>query len=96
MIPSFITFMRSDLLSGRYTSLSNYLRYSGAASLPGVVISYTISAMEVRFVERRGASVERTIARVCALVGGVFAVRAIMNEDGECDDSNPILILLVQ
>ena len=35
--------------------------------------------MKVEFTEQRGASLMQTIARVCALVGGVFTVAGIVD-----------------
>jgi hypothetical protein len=40
------------------------------AALPGVYFSYDISSLKVELTERRGASVLRSIARVCAVRGG--------------------------
>jgi len=52
---------------------------SGPGSLPGVYFAYDISGQKVELTEHRGAGLLRGIARVCALVGGVFTVAGIID-----------------
>ena len=47
--------------------------------MPGVYFAYDISGQKVELTEHRGAGLLRGIARVCALVGGVFTVAGIID-----------------
>jgi hypothetical protein len=44
-----------------------------------VFIAYDIAGQEVVFTERRGAGLLRSVARICALIGGVFTVAGILD-----------------
>ena len=54
--------------------------HSGQHQLPGVFLNYDISGMKVELVEQHGASLSGTVARVCALVGGVTTVANIIDK----------------
>jgi hypothetical protein len=53
---------------------------SAGAALPGVFLSYDISSLKVELTEARGASVLRSVARICALVGGVHTVAGMVDK----------------
>jgi len=54
-------------------------RAGSRSSLPGVLLQYDIVGQKVVLTERRGAGLLRAVARVCALVGGVFTVAGIVD-----------------
>ena len=53
---------------------------SGNHQMPGVFLAYDISGIKVTFTEQHGASLIGSVARICALAGGVMTVASMIDK----------------
>ena len=84
MVPSSFRGLNGSVVHSNLFSVTEHSRRlhwdSQQHALPGVFLSYDISSLKVELTERRGASFLRSIARVCALVGGVHTVAGMVDK----------------
>ena len=84
MVPSSYTALNGSVTLSNLFSVTEHFHplhwHSGQHQLPGVFLNYDISGMKVELVEQHGASLSGTVARVCALVGGVTTVANIIDK----------------
>lgn len=84
VVPSTYTAINGSVTLSNLYSVTEHFHplhwHSGQNQLPGVFFAYDISGMKVTFTEQHGASLTGSIARICALVGGVMTVANIIDK----------------
>ncbi|KAL1515783.1 hypothetical protein AB1Y20_002399 [Prymnesium parvum] len=84
VVPSEFVALNGSVVKSNLFSVTEHARTlhweTQGFALPGVFLSYDMSSLKVELDERRGASVRQSIARICALVGGVYTVGGILDK----------------
>ena len=84
VVPSTYHSLNGTVVHSNLFSVTEHARAlhwaSSARALPGLFLSYDISSHQVEFSEQRGASALHSIARICALVGGVHTVAGMLDQ----------------